>query len=114
MSQGSYDQNKAKVNPSQGRIFIDSQLIKPDASLPLKHIPVPATEIALKEFGNRLVANMIVLGAVVKAMTLVSEESLLHAMSNRVSSSLVELNKKALLWGSQWAKRTEFEKEGGS
>jgi 2-oxoglutarate ferredoxin oxidoreductase subunit gamma len=104
MSQGTYDPNKVKVNPSQGMIFIDSQLIKPDASLPLKHIPVPATERALKEFGNRLVANMILLGAVVKALGLVSEESLLQALSNRVSPSLLELNRKALLWGVDWVK----------
>jgi 2-oxoglutarate ferredoxin oxidoreductase subunit gamma len=104
MSQGTYDTNKAKVHPSQGMIFIDSQLIKPDASLPLKHIPVPATERALKEFGNRMVANMVLLGAVVKAMGLVREDSLLQALSNRVPSSLLELNKKALLWGGDWVK----------
>jgi 2-oxoglutarate ferredoxin oxidoreductase subunit gamma len=104
MSQGTYDQNKAKVNPSQGVIFIDSQLIKPDASLPLKHIPIPVTEISLKEFKNRLVANMILLGAVVKALGLVSEESLLQALSNRVSPSLLELNRKAFLWGFDWPK----------
>ncbi len=108
MSQGTYDTNKAKVHPSQGRIFIDSQLIKPDASLPLKHILVPATERALKEFGNRLVANMILLGAVVKALGLVSEESLLQALSNRVPSSLLELNRKALLWGCHWIKESAF------
>jgi 2-oxoglutarate ferredoxin oxidoreductase subunit gamma len=104
MSQGTYETNKVKVHPSQGRIFIDSQLIKPDASLPLKHIPVPATERALKEFGNRMVANMILLGAVVKAMGLVREDSLLQALSNRVPPSLLELNKKALLWGGDWVK----------
>jgi 2-oxoglutarate ferredoxin oxidoreductase subunit gamma len=104
LSQGTYDQNKAKVNPSQGRIFIDSQLIKPDASLALEHISIPATARALKEFGNRLVANMIFLGAVVKELGLVSEESLLQALSNRVPPSLLELNRKALLWGCHWIK----------
>ncbi len=108
MSQGTYETNKGKVHPSQGLIFIDPQLIKPNASLPLKHIPVPATEIALKEFGNRLVANMILLGAVVKALGLVSEESLLQALSNRVPSSLLELNRKALLWGCHWIKESAF------
>jgi 2-oxoglutarate ferredoxin oxidoreductase subunit gamma len=104
LSQGTYDQNKAKVNPSQGRIFIDSQLIKPDPSLALEHISIPATARALKEFGNRLVANMIFLGAVVKELGLVSEESLLQALSNRVPPSLLELNRKALLWGCHWIK----------
>jgi Pyruvate/2-oxoacid:ferredoxin oxidoreductase gamma subunit len=47
---------------------------------------------------------MILLGTVVKAMTLVSEESLLQALSNRAPPSLLDLNKKALLWGGDWAR----------
>jgi 2-oxoglutarate ferredoxin oxidoreductase subunit gamma len=80
-------------------IFMDPQLVKPDPSLALKHIPVPATEKALQELGNRMVANMVLLGAVVKAVGLVGEESLLRALSNRVPPSLLELNKKALALG---------------
>jgi 2-oxoglutarate ferredoxin oxidoreductase subunit gamma len=99
MSQGTYEQNKGKVNPSKGMIFMDPQLVKPDPSLALKHIPVPATEKALQELGNRMVANMVLLGAVVKAVGLVGEESLLRALSNRVPPSLLELNKKALALG---------------
>jgi 2-oxoglutarate ferredoxin oxidoreductase subunit gamma len=99
MSQGTYEQNRVNVNTSNGMIFMDPQLVKPDPSLALKHIPVPATEKALQELGNRMVANMILLGAVVKAVGLVGEESLLHALSNRVPPSLLELNKKALALG---------------
>jgi len=99
MSQGTYEQNRVNVNTSNGMIFMDPQLVKPDPSLALKHIPVPATEKALKELGNRMVANMVLLGAVVKAVGLVGEESLLRALSNRVPPSLLELNKKALALG---------------
>jgi len=99
MSQGTYEQNRVNVNTSNGMIFMDPQLVKPDPSLALKHIPVPATEKALQELGNRMVANMVLLGAVVKAVGLVGEESLLRALSNRVPPSLLELNKKALALG---------------
>jgi 2-oxoglutarate ferredoxin oxidoreductase subunit gamma len=99
MSQGTYEQNRVNVNTSNGMIFMDPQLVKPDPSLALKHIPVPATEKALQELGNRMVANMVLLGAVVKAVGLVGEESLLQALSNRVPPSLLELNKKALALG---------------
>jgi 2-oxoglutarate ferredoxin oxidoreductase subunit gamma len=104
MSQGTYEQNKAKVNPASGMIFIDAQLIKPDPSLPGKHIPVPATEKALKELGNRMVANMVLLGSIVKAIGLVREESLLRALINRVPPALLELNKKALALGLELGK----------
>jgi len=104
MSQGTYEQNKAKVNPSKGMIFIDSQLVKPEPSSSVKHIPIPATEKALKDLGNRMVANMVLLGAVVKATGLVSEESLLKALFKRVPESVLELNKKALALGFELSK----------
>lgn len=104
MSQGTYDQNKAKVNTPKGVIFIDSQLVRPDPSSPVKLIPIPATEKALRELGNRMVANIVLLGAVVKAVGLVSEESLLQALSSRVPESLLELNKKALALGFELSK----------
>jgi 2-oxoglutarate ferredoxin oxidoreductase subunit gamma len=99
MSQGTYEQNKAKVNPEGGMIFIDTQLVRPDPSSPIKHIPIPAAEKALKDLGNLMVANIVLLGAMVQAMGLVREEFLLRALSNRVPSSFLELNKKALALG---------------
>lgn len=99
MSQGTYDQNKEKVNPAQGKIYIDTQLVKPDPSSSLKHIAVPATERAWKELHSRMAANMVLLGAVVKANGLVQEESLRQALGNRVSPSFLALNQKALSLG---------------
>jgi len=108
MSQGTYEQNRNKVNPTKGVVFIDSQLVKPDPSSPLKHIPVPATEEALQKLGNRMVANMVLLGAVVKTLGLVREESLRQALDNRVPPSLLELNKKALALGFELSKKEPF------
>ena len=104
MSQGTYEQNKAKVNAAGGIIFIDTQMIKPDPSITLKQIPIPATERALKDLGNRMVANIVLLGAVVKAAGLVREEFLLRALTHRVPSSFLELNKKALALGLELGK----------
>jgi len=104
MSQGTYDQNKTKVNPQKGIIFIDSQLVHPDPSSPMRATPIPATEQALGELGNRMVANIVLLGAVVKAAGLVSEGSLLQALSGRVPEALLELNKKALALGFKLSK----------
>jgi len=105
MSQGTYEQHKAKVHPSTGIIFFDSPMVKPDPSSSLQHIPVPATEKALKEFGNQMVANMILLGAVVKALRLVQEESLRQVVSSRTPPSLLELNMKALALGIELGKK---------
>ena len=103
MSQGTYQQYAGRVNPSNGKIFLDSQLVKPDPSSPVKHIPVPASEKAFRELGSRMVANMVLLGAVVKAVGLVSEDSLLQALSRRLPPTLHDLNKRALALGFELA-----------
>jgi hypothetical protein len=53
-------------------------------------------EQALKTLGNRMAANMVLLGAVVKTAGLVSEEALLQSLAKRVPSSFLETNRKAL------------------
>ena len=105
MSQGAYEQHKPKINPSTGIIFFDSPMVKADPSSSLQHIPVPATEKALKEIGNQMVANMILLGAVVKALGLVKEESLRQVVSNRILPSFLELNMRALALGIDWGEK---------
>ncbi len=105
MSQGVYEQHKTKIRPSSGIIFFDSSMVKPDPSSSLQHIPVPATEKALKELGNQMVANMILLGALVKALGLVKEASLRKVVSSRTPPSLLELNMKALALGIDWGKK---------
>jgi 2-oxoglutarate ferredoxin oxidoreductase subunit gamma len=104
MSQGAYDMYKEKMNPSTGMIFIDTQMVRPDPSSSLKHIPIPANERALKELGNRQAANMVLLGAVVKTVGLVGEEALLQSLAKRVPPSFLETNKKALTLGFGLAK----------
>jgi 2-oxoglutarate ferredoxin oxidoreductase subunit gamma len=99
MSPGTYEMHKGKVNASAGVIFYDSQMVKPDPSSPLKHISIPANERALKVLGNRMVANMVLLGAVVKTVGLVSEEALLRSLAKRVPASFLETNQKALTLG---------------
>ncbi len=104
MSQGTYDQLISKVNPATGIIFYDAQMVKPNPSSGLKHVPVPATERALNEFKNQMVANIVLLGAVAKAGKLVREESLIQALTHRVPVSFLDLNKKALMLGFELGK----------
>ncbi len=99
MSQGTYRDNLKKVNPSEGKVFFESQMVTPDPNSALRHIPVPALEKALQEMGNQMAANIVFLGAVVKAVGLVSEESLFKALGNRVPPAHLELNRKALSLG---------------
>jgi 2-oxoglutarate ferredoxin oxidoreductase subunit gamma len=103
MSQGTYDQLSKKVNPG-AVIFYDAQMVKPDSSLALRQVSIPATEKAFSEFNNRMVANIVLLGAVVKGAGLVKEDSLLKSLANRVPPSFLELNQKAVRLGFDLAK----------
>lgn len=104
MSQGTYDQLSKKVNPSGGIIFYDTQMVKATPSLAVKQISIPATEKAFSEFNNRMVANIVLLGAVVKAVGLVEEDSLLKSLANRVPPSFLDLNQKAVRLGFELGK----------
>lgn len=103
MAQGAYASNISKVHPERGIVFYDPQLVKADQDSKLRHIPVPATEKALNELGNRMVANILLLGAVVKIKNLVSIDSLQKALTHRVPASILELNNKALALGFEMA-----------
>jgi 2-oxoglutarate ferredoxin oxidoreductase subunit gamma len=104
MSQGTYDQYRKKVKPEAGIIFYDAQMVKPDLSLSVKQISIPANEKAFTECNNRMVANIVLLGAVAGAAKLVQEDSLLKSLTNRVPSSFLDLNKKALMLGFELGK----------
>lgn len=58
-------------------------------------ISVPATRIAAR-LGNRIVANMVILGALMEKTRIVSEDALGKAMENLLPSSVIDLNIKAV------------------
>jgi 2-oxoglutarate ferredoxin oxidoreductase subunit gamma len=79
-------------------------MVKPNPASSLKHVSIPATERAFKDFNNRMVANIVLLGAVVKGAGLVREESLLKSLANRVPPAYLDLNRKAVKLGFELGK----------
>ena len=76
-----------------------------DDSLTMKHpepekvVKIPILSSAAEKMGKPMVANIIALGAVNGLLNLVSKESLLAAIIERVPKGTEELNKKALEMG---------------
>lgn len=60
---------------------------------------VPATAIAEEELGKRMVANMVMLGALAQVSSVTSLESLCKAVSESVAPKFVDLNLRALRMG---------------
>ncbi len=76
----------------RGILVIDEHQVEPPEGTSLRIYPVPATEIALNEFGRRIVANMIMLGYLATLSGLVSIEALEAAVMNTVPAGTAEMN----------------------
>ena len=86
-----------------GVLIINSSLIERKAKRDDIHVYyVPANDIAT-ELGNAKVANMVILGALLTATEAVDTDSLLKAFAKMFAKKpdLLEINKQALLRGSQ-------------
>jgi 2-oxoglutarate ferredoxin oxidoreductase subunit gamma len=80
-----------------GLIFYDSQFITPARRRGV--VDVPATAVALRDVGDKRVANVILLAAVVARTGIVSQKALLRAIGESVKGEFLEPNRKAVALG---------------
>ncbi|MCF0238436.1 MAG: 2-oxoacid:acceptor oxidoreductase family protein [Sphaerochaetaceae bacterium] len=90
-----------------GYIFCDSSLIsRPVARKDVKSYAIPATEIA-KSIGAQSLANMVLLGAIVKVTGCISQDALMAGLKKAIppkKAELFDLNLKALEAGKDYVK----------
>lgn len=90
-----------------GEIFINSSVVKKELDFGEHEvIKIPADEIAFKELGSNRAANIIMLGAVLKRMPLVSLETVMQSIKEKFikkGQKVVDLNFKALQLGYNYA-----------
>ena len=87
-----------KVRPG-GLVAVDSDLVKSLGPGNYEILQVPATSIAEKEMGNIVVANLIILGALIKKTKLLSVGSMEKAIETSVPKKATALNLKAFRRG---------------
>ena len=86
-----------------GVLVIDPDLVT-NLTHPVAHtLEVPATQIAV-DLGNRMVANMVMLGFLGEALGLTEQQDLLDVIKDNVNPRFVELNFKAVEMGAAYAK----------
>jgi 2-oxoglutarate ferredoxin oxidoreductase subunit gamma len=98
MTQPGYEKFIGSLKPN-GALILDSDLVVPKAGLDpvgIKTYGIRATEIASKDIGRTIVANMVVLGYMNSLLNLVTIESLEKAITENVPKGTEELNLKAL------------------
>jgi 2-oxoglutarate ferredoxin oxidoreductase subunit gamma len=93
LSQPAYDKYHSLVG-KKGLLIVDADLVEGDESA----LRVPFSKLA-DELGRRIVANVIMLGALAKVSECVSRESLERAVLRNIPKGTEELNLKALAAG---------------
>jgi len=76
----------------KGLLVIDSDMVKGAKPGDYEILTIPATSIADKEMGNIVVANLIILGALIKKTGLLSVESMEKAIEVSVPKKATTLN----------------------
>lgn len=94
-SQDAYDRLSPCLRPG-GRVFFDEDLVRPATGL--DRYPIDALRAA-KALGNRVVANIIMLGFLAEVTAVVGREALERAIVERMPEKVHDLNRQALAAG---------------
>jgi len=87
-----------------GVLLTDADLVKPDPAAGQQVIPIPATRIAEQELGRRIVANIVMMGALATLTGVVSKEAMRKAVLDSVPKGTEELNMEAFHKGCAYAR----------
>jgi len=82
-------------------LIVDSTYVKKIPEIKAKIFKISATENAEKMFGDRIYANMIMLGALTDATKIVSEKATKKAIQDAVAKNVANINEKAYKKGKQ-------------
>jgi 2-oxoglutarate ferredoxin oxidoreductase subunit gamma len=104
MSQEALTKYISRLN-AEGTLFVDSDLVKHKQ---FAHVhEIPATDLASKELGKKVVANMIMLGSVARITKVVSQNALERATIRNVPKGTEDLNIRAIKLGYHCASSAE-------
>jgi 2-oxoglutarate ferredoxin oxidoreductase subunit beta len=99
MSQAAYAQYHDRL-ADDGLLLVDADLVEVDPGpggdqVGQEVIPVPATHIAEEELGMRIVANIVMLGALTALTEVLSKEAMVRAVLDSVPQGTKDLNERA-------------------
>lgn len=105
MSQEAFDKYGPATKGKDSIILIDSSFVTDFSKVQGRVVSLPLTEMAEKNTGRAVVANMVALGALVGLTGVVPEQSLIDATMERIPKGTEELNMKALQLGLEAVKK---------
>ena len=110
MSQEAYDKYEPELR-EDGLLIIDKDLVKTKPSRgKIKTYAIPSTRFA-EELGNRIIANLVMLGFFSAVTGIVSAEAMKQALPGLVPSRFLDLNKRAFDKGFEYGKEVLAEEK---
>jgi 2-oxoglutarate ferredoxin oxidoreductase subunit gamma len=98
MAQDAVNRHVPKIKPS-GLLVMDSDLVKEVGAGDFQSLQIPATSLAEKELGSIVVANLILLGGLIRKTGILSVGAMEKAIEASVPPKARELNLKAFRRG---------------
>ncbi len=102
MSQEAYDHYAENLGP-EGRIVYESDMVEIGDELKGRAHGMAATDMAFKDFGRKIMANMIMMGFLNETVGIVSHESLVRTVRELVPKGTEDKNQAAVEKGVQMA-----------
>jgi len=99
-------EKNVKALKEGGLLLIDSTTVKSVPKIEARIFKLPATETSEKVFGEKLYANVIMLGALTKITNIVSEKALEKAIRDTIPEKAVAINIQAYKKGEDLIGRT--------
>ena len=103
MSQQAHDAFRELIPPG-GSLFYESDMVRPEPPEGVTAGGIPATDIAFKQFGRKVMANMILMGYVNERVGIVGHETLIETIRGSVPAGTEDKNEAAYREGMKLAK----------
>jgi len=102
LTQEAYNNFYPIIRPG-GLLITDSRYVKIQRKVDAQQKELPMHQAVMEKIGKPIVFNICMLGAVISLTDLVKSESIMKVLKNRIPSSFLEMNRKALDLGMKLA-----------
>lgn len=90
-----------------GLLITDTRFVKTEKKVDAQQREFPMYRTVMDKIGKPIVFNICMLGAVLSLTDLVKSESIIKVLENRIPSSFLEMNRKALNLGMELAEESK-------
>jgi 2-oxoglutarate ferredoxin oxidoreductase subunit gamma len=106
LTQEAYNLFSPIIRPG-GLLITDTRFVKTEKKVDAQQREFPMYRTVMDKIGKPIVFNICMLGAVLSLTDLVKSESIIKVLENRIPSSFLEMNRKALNLGMELAEESK-------